>query len=195
MPLYEDLEFLKKEGIPVVRSIRVREESDLKKAKRLGYPLVLKITRGHKTDVGGVILNIASEGELLKAYRRLKKFGELIAQRQVSGVETIIGVKKDSTFEQVIMFGLGGILTELLKDVSFRACPINKKEALSMMREIKASKLLFGFRGRKANIKLLQEVLVKVSKLAMKYDIKEMDINPFIINEKRGYAVDARIVY
>lgn len=195
MPLYEDLKFLKKEGIPVVRLVRVKGESDLKKAKRLGYPLVLKITRGHKTDVGGVVLNITSEGELLKAYRRLKKFGELVAQKQVSGIETIIGVKKDPTFEQVIMFGLGGVFTELLRDVSFRACPISKKEALSMMKEIRASRLLFGFRGRRANIRLLQEVLVKVSKMAVKYDIKEMDINPFIVDEKKGYAVDARIVY
>ena len=195
MSLCGDLEFLRREGIPVVRSVRVRERSDLKKAEKLGYPLVLKITQGHKTDVGGVILNIMNSEDLLKAYERLKRFGELVVQEQVSGIETIIGVKKDPTFEQVIMFGLGGVLTELLKDVSFRACPISKKEALSMMREIRASKLLFGFRGRKVNIRLLQEVLVKVSKLAMKYDIKEMDINPFIINEKRGYAVDARIVY
>ncbi len=117
-------------------------------------------------------------------------------QEFFKGREIIIGLKKDETFEHVIMVGIGGIYTEILKDVSFRVCPINLDDADEMLNELKLKKLLEGVRGEKRiNFKLLNSLLVKVSKLPEKYgDIKEMDINPLIVNSKDAKIVDARIV-
>ena len=109
----------------------------------------------------------------------------------------ITGLKKDPTFGHVIAFGVGGIFTEIIKDVVFRVCPISKKDAIEMIKEIKAYKILEGTRGEKpVNFYSLLRVLLALSELSKKYEnIEELDINPLIVNEKNAKIVDARIVF
>ncbi len=195
MNLVSSLLFLKKKGFPVVDFVEINEKEDLDKAEKMGFPLVMKITEGHKTDVGGVILNINSKYELERALIKLSGLGKgIVVQKQVKGVETIIGIKKDDIFGHVIMFGIGGIFVELFKDVSFRLCPITKKEALDMINELRAKNILFGSRGYKpADINKLTKLLVDLSRIDLS-DISEMDINPLIVSGKDFFIVDARII-
>jgi 3-hydroxypropionyl-CoA synthetase (ADP-forming) len=199
--------FLKR-YVKVADSVLTKDYKTAEKfSKKKGYPVVLKIISKqalHKTDIGGVKI-VKSEEQLEKNFNALLKIAKtkkikidgILVQEFLHGCETIIGIKKDPVFGHVVMFGTGGVLTELFKDVSFRVCPITEKEADDMIYELKGKKLLNGFRGAKpVNIKLLKSVLVKVSKIPLKNkDIEEMDINPFIINEKTGKVADARIVF
>src|SRR3989344_8214057 len=171
----------------------------------LKAPLVLKIISPdaiHKTEIGGVsIVHHDSEVEkefdnliLIARKNRLSLKG-ILAQEFIEGTQLIIGLKKDPTFNHVILFGLGGIFTELLNDISIRKCPISKEEAQDMINELKSKKLFQGFRNIQLNINVLKESLVAVSKIPQKHkNIKELDINPFILNSKEGKAVDARVV-
>ena len=175
-------------------------------AKKTKYPVMLKLISPqalHKTEVKG-IRKADNEEELVKEFndliatakkRRLKLEGILV-QEHVKGVETIIGLKNDPTFGHVILFGIGGVFVEILKDVSFRVCPITTQDAEEMINELKAKELLFGFRGEKpVNMKLLKNALVTASKIPQKHpQIEELDINPFIINDKIGKVTDARII-
>jgi len=185
-----------------------REEA-IKTAKRIGYPVVLKVIAKeiiHKSDVGGVIGDIKNEDEVSAAYeeilssvkkkfRRVKIEGVLV-QKMEQGVEVIIGMKRDPQFGAVVMFGLGGVFVEVMKDVSFRIAPIEKAEAEEMINEIKGVNILKGVRGRKkVNISALVDLLFKVSKISMaKKDILELDLNPVIVDEKKAKVVDARII-
>jgi acyl-CoA synthetase (NDP forming) len=193
--------------LPVARSILAKKEEDAAKfAKKIKYPVVLKIISPqalHKTEVSGVRI-VKNEAELksefnslssLSKKRKLKLEGILV-QEFVKGTELIIGIKKDATFGHVILFGIGGVFVEVLKDISFRVCPITANDAEQMIDELKAKALLFGVRGQKpVNLKLLKEILVKASKLPERYPkITEMDINPFMLNDKLGKVADARIV-
>lgn len=197
------LGLLKKYGIPVLEGRLVSEECEaVVAAKALGYPVVMKIVSekaelSHKTDVGGVQLNIKDEEEVKDSFGKLSRMADkVLVQKQHGGTEVIIGVKVDRTFGPVVMFGLGGIFTELMKDVSFRVCPIEPGEAEEMIHEIKGGRILTGYRGRKpVNIGALKDMLVKVSKMAMKEkDLKELDMNPVMVNEKDAIAIDARII-
>lgn len=120
----------------------------------------------------------------------------ILVQEFVKGQEVIIGLKSDPTFGHVIMFGLGGIFVEVLKDVSFRVCPITEKDAEAMLKEIKTRDILYGVRGEPGvNIPLLKRVLVGTSRLPLrKPEIQELDINPFRINDQSGKVADARMV-
>jgi len=196
LSLSNSLYFLKEKNINVVETRRISCKTDLNKIKR--FPLVLKIDSielMHKTDVGGVIVNIKNKREFLNAYNKLKKITkQMVVQPMVKGTEIIVGIKKDPVFEQVILFGSGGILAELFNDFSLRVCPINKKEALEMMEETKTYKILAGFRGvAKTDLNKLADLLVKISRIAVKYDLKEMDLNPIICNKEGYFVVDARI--
>ncbi len=197
------LGLLKKYGIPVLEGRIVSEECDaVKAAKAFGYPVVMKIVSekaelSHKTDVGGVLLNIKDEEGVKESFGRLSKIADkVLVQKQHSGTEVIIGVKVDGTFGPVVMFGLGGIFTELMKDVSFRICPIEPGEAEDMIHEIKGGKILTGYRGRKpANVAAIKDMLVKVSNMAMKEkNLRELDMNPVIVNERDAVAIDARVI-
>jgi len=116
-------------------------------------------------------------------------------QDYASGEEVILGAKMDDAFGPVVLFGMGGVFVELMKDVSFRVAPITRKDAREMIKEIKGYPLLTGFRGAKpVNLKVLEESLVNLSSLAYAERIKELDINPFIVNSVSGRAVDIRIV-
>ena len=183
-------ELLKKNGIPVARHRVISSEAQ---ASKLRVPCVLKVPSVlHKTETGAVQVIQRKENSVC-AWRLLSKQGTVIWQPLVEGKEVIIGLKHDPTFGRVVMFGLGGIFTEVLKDVSFRVAPITSKDAQEMISEIKGAEILKGARGQKpVNIKLLKKVLVAVSEL--KEHVAELDVNPFIVGDKAGYAVDVRIV-
>lgn len=173
----------------------------LEAAKILGYPLVLKVVSEkiiHKSDVGGVKVDIRSEEEAKKAYNEIMniKYAEgCLVQKFVPGDWFLVGLKKDPTFNHVLAFGTGGIYTEVIKDVALRICPASIDEIRKMMKETKSYKILEGIRGKKLNIKAVENILLKTSELTKKYpNIQELDINPLVVNEKEAVVVDVRIV-
>jgi len=189
--------------LPVAKNQLVHSFEDIKLKK---FPLVLKIMSKqalHKSDIGGVkICNNKEELEknfklLMNISKRKKlKLQGILVQEYHEGHQLIVGIKKDPVFGHIILTGIGGIYTEILKDISIRACPITIKDANSMIDELKSKAILYGARGKKANVKLFKNILVRVSKIPEKHKtISELDINPFILNEKNGYVVDARIVF
>ena len=200
LPEHESKEFLEKHGIKTARCILAKSEGEaVKAAKQIGFPVVMKVVSQkivHKSDVGGVLLDIRSEEEVRRAFRRLMEIeGEAINVQPMlkKGIETIIGIIEDEQFGKAIMFGLGGVFVEVYGDVSFRILPITRRDAKEMIREIKGYKILEGYRGFKGDVEGLAELLVKVSEIAEKENIKEMDLNPVFVYEK-GYAVaDARV--
>jgi acyl-CoA synthetase (NDP forming) len=167
------------------------------------YPVVMKVCSPkilHKTDVGGVKLHIDGFEELKEAYSDMrKKFpGEkiLVEEMKRPGVEAIIGVIEDATFGLTVMVGLGGIYTELYKDVSFRVLPITRDDADEMLRELKAHEIFEGFRGIKTNRDALIETLLNVSKMALDLQdyMSQMDLNPVFVREDDTVVVDAKMV-
>lgn len=198
----ESLEMLKKFGIPTAKHAFARTEKELPKAiKKTGLPCVLKAVSKkvvHKTEQNAVRLNIRSLEEARKVFLELQKipgFEGTLVQEQLNGTELFIGSKKDIQFGSTIVFGLGGILVELLKDVSIRVTPISKKDALQMVREIKHQQVLNGFRGKpKVKEQQLVPLLLKASKMIEKVSLQELDINPLIATKKTIVAVDGRIV-
>ena len=199
---------LEKNHIKFVKGILVKNEKELIKAKALGFPLAMKIISkdiSHKSDVGGVKLDIKNLDEARTAFHQIMKNAKkkvpkakidgIFVQKMVQGKQIIIGGKNDEQFGQTILFGLGGIFVEVLKDVSLRICPIEEKDAKEMIQEIKGYPILKGIRGEKSiNFKELEKTLVNTSNLLMKSKIKELDINPLIANEKEIIAVDVRII-
>ncbi len=200
LPDERALEVLKSYGIPVTQHFFVKKEPNLLAAlKRTGFPCVMKVSGAiiHKTDVGGVKI-INTEDEAKAAFSALKKIRgceKVLVQKFCSGIETIVGTKWDEQFGQIVVFGLGGIYAEVLKDVSFRVCPITQEDAESMVKEIKGYEILTGARGQKPiNFQALYDVLMKVSRLATKEKIKEMDINPLFCSSEGCLAADVRIM-
>ena len=173
-------------------------------AKKFSYPVVLKIYSSnilHKIDIGGVILDIRDEESLSTAWEKISKIAkskkaDILIQGQEKGIEIIMGAKRDPVFGPIIMFGLGGIFAEVLKDVSFRLAPVTKKEAKEMIKEIKSYKILNGYRGQEqANLPKLEEILLSLSDLITKESkVKEVDFNPAIVNNKKAVIVDAKIL-
>lgn len=194
-------------GIKVTEG-RIAKSADeaLDIASRFVTPVAMKISSpdiSHKSDVGGVTLNVKKEdvrstfeemiARISRAVPTANIEGILIQQMAPPGHEVIVGLKKDPQFGHALMFGLGGIFVEVYKDVSFRVTPIEKRDALAMISEIKGYPILKGIRGRKpAAIGSIAEVLVTVSEMAEKENIIEFDINPLIVNESGAVAVDAR---
>jgi len=186
--------FLKKEGFPVVESCLIKDKNSLiKHSKKINFPLVLKNPEIlHKTEKNAVITGVNKEN-LIKSYQNLKS-KKVLMQKQIKGHELLIGIKKDKVFGHVIAFGIGGIFTEVLKEVSFRVLPVNKKEIISLIKENKAYNLL-NSRGKKISTKNIENIILKLSKLIEKHsNIQELDINPLIVNEKEAKIVDARIL-
>jgi succinyl-CoA synthetase beta subunit len=197
--------FLK--GLPLAKGFLCKSsEVVVSCMKKMKFPVVLKIVSAdavHKTDIGGVKV-AASYLELRNSYTSLMRLARkkelkldgILVQEFVKGIEVIAGIKKDPSFGHAVMFGVGGTMVELIKDVSFRVCPIGEKDAASMINELKLKKLLCGFRGTKpVDIGLLKSILVKVSRIPAKHkNIEELDINPLIINEKEAKIVDCRVI-
>ena len=209
---FEAKKILEFYNIPVVKTYVARDEDEaVAIASRIGYPVVLKILSPqiiHKTDAGGVALDLKSEDEVREAFRTIIKNAKrynpnaeilgVTVQPMIKkrGVEVILGSKKDIVFGPVIMFGMGGVGVELFKDYSVGLPPLNQTLARRMMEETKVYQLLKGFRGMPpANIKRLEEVMVLFSHLLIDFpQIKEVDINPLIVDEKDVIAIDARII-
>lgn len=187
-------EFLEENGFPIVKRELVKSlEGALDSAEKIGYPIVLKNPKIlHKTEKNAV--KICTRDNIKENYNSLNS-KEVLVQKFVEGNEILIGLKKDPSFGHVIAFGLGGIFSEVLKDVSFRICPVKEKDIDEMIKEIKGYKILLGVRGQKAvNIDRIKEILKKISNLSEKYpEIIELDINPLIVG-KDAEIVDARIV-
>ena len=154
----------------------------------------------HKTDAGAVVLNIRDYEEAAKVWEELwQKFGQLegiLIQKMIKGREVIIGMKRDNTFGPTILFGLGGIFAEAIKDTTLRIVPLQKEEALKMAREIKGIKILEGMRGQPSvNFDLLANIIVNLSRLAVEHpEIKEIDLNPVMATDTSAIIVDARVM-
>jgi len=193
-------------GIPIAKTLRVEKEDELEKAAAaIGYPLVLKVdaeTIIHKTEAGGVSLNLKDKKELIGSFKGMvKKFAEhkpgfILQQYHEGGKEVIVGAKANEGLQPTIIFGLGGIFVETLKDVQFRLAPLSEEEAMEMIRSIKGYPTLEGVRGEKAvDIEKLVEILIRLSQLVSDFpEIDEMDLNPVFALEKGKGAVvvDAR---
>jgi 4-hydroxybutyrate---CoA ligase (ADP-forming) len=209
----EGYEVLKAYGFPTPESILCTTEQEcIDAAKRVGYPLVMKIVSAdiiHKSDAGGVKVGIKTDDELKNAFRTItenalkynsdaKIKGVLVQEMVKSAKETILGASQDPTFGPVIMFGLGGIYVEVLKDVVFRVVPIDEQEAINMTQSIKTIKLLKGARGEKpSDLRAIADSLQRLSQLVVDFpEIKEFDINPLLVLEegKGARVVDARII-
>jgi len=198
-------------GIPVTAfRVAKTEEEAVKFARDIGYPVVLKIISPniiHKSDVGGVILNLKTPEEVRRAYREIltnvKKHkadaeikGILVQEMAPKSIEVIVGATKDPQFGPALMFGLGGVFVEILKDVTFRIAPISEGDALEMITEVKAYPILKGYRGQPpADIDTIVNILLSTSKLVMDHlEIKELDLNPIMVYQKGAKTVDARII-
>ncbi len=204
---FEAKEFLGQLGLPVTKQILAdTKEGAVKAAKEIGFPVVMKLMAEdvvHKSDVGAVKLNIKDESEVGKLFDELMKIPtntkkEISIQEMAPEpiAELIVGTLQDPQFGPAIMFGIGGILVEIMKDVSFRICPITEFDADEMIHEIKAFKLLDGFRGKpKADLKALNSLLKTVSEISMEYlGADQMDLNPVFIYKDGIKIVDARII-
>jgi acetate---CoA ligase (ADP-forming) subunit beta len=207
----EAKDLLSRAGIPVVPTRLARSNKEaVALSREIGFPVALKIVSPdiiHKSDAGGVKLGLASATEVSRVYSGMmasikQKFpaavidGVSVQKMAQPGVEIIIGMSKDPQFGPVMMFGLGGILVEVLKDVSFRVVPLDHRDAAQMVREIKGFTLLQGFRGQEpVNIARLEELLLQVSAfIEQNPQIKELDLNPLFARGDSILAVDARIV-
>jgi len=204
----EALKLLEEMGIPVPPHRMIGTEEDATdKAGELGYPLVLKLISPmapHKTDIGGVVLNIKGPEELKEAIHRMKSRAAhaglslegFLLQPMAEGIELIAGIKRDPQFGPVISFGMGGIYTEVLKDFTLGIAPIGEDEALEMIDGLKARAVLEGIRGRPGVDKVsLVHLLLALSNLAMETpQIRELDINPVMVGCKGCLAVDCRVV-
>jgi len=202
---YESKLLLKEYGIPVTREYLAGSAKDaVKYAKELGYPVVLKgcgAELTHKTEHGLIKLGLKNEDEVKKAYEELVKKGSpmdgVLVQEMVEGDrELVIGLIRDPQFGPCVMFGLGGIYTEVLRDVSFRVAPLMRRDAREMMEEIKARQILGPFRGKEpVDREILSESLIAMGQIGLDHSkIKEIDINPLIILRGKPIAVDALVV-
>lgn len=187
-------------GIPQVEELVTQDKDEaIRFANKTGYPVVAKCVGPiHKSDVGGVALNIRSDDHLAFEFERLMKIPEtthVMIQPMLSGQELFIGAKYESTFGHIVLCGLGGIFVEILKDVASGLAPLSFHEASSMVKSLKTYKIIAGTRGQKGlNEKLFTEIIVRLSiMLRFAAEIKEMDINPLLANEEKVIAVDARI--
>ena len=198
-------------AIPVTAFKLAKNEKEAAEfAEQIGFPVVLKIVSPdiiHKSDAGGVMVNLKSTVEVRSAYAKIlenaKKYnaaakivGVLVQEMAPQSTEVIVGAIKDLQFGQTLMFGLGGIFVELLEDVTFRVAPITREEAQEMITEVKAYPLLKGYRNTPpADTDAIVTILVNTSKLVMDYpEIKELDLNPIMAYEKGAKTVDARII-
>jgi acyl-CoA synthetase (NDP forming) len=208
---FESKTFLKQAGIPVIETKLARTPKEaVLFSQKMGFPVALKIASPeivHKSDSGGVRLSLNRASEVRNAYLEiidsvLKKHpsasiqGVSVQKMAKPGTEVIIGASKDPQFGPVIMFGLGGIFVEVLKDVSFRIIPLSRKDALEMVEEIKGYPLLKGYRGKDpVDIPALIEIILKVSSLMEQHsEIKELELNPILTYKKGALGVDARIL-
>jgi acetyl-CoA synthetase (ADP-forming) len=203
---YESKRLLDAYSIPVTKEfVATSIKQALSFAKQIGYPVVLKgssRTLTHKTEHKLIELGIDSDQALEKAYHALEERGKgqldgILVQQMVKGErELVAGLIRDPQFGPCVMFGLGGIFTEVLKDVTFRVAPLEMRDALEMMDEIRARKLLDAFRGKPAvNRDVLAKALINLGRIGLEVEeVAEIDINPMIILDDMPIAVDALVI-
>ncbi len=207
----EAREILRGYGLPISDFTLANSEGKaVEAAERLGYPVAMKLVSPdiiHKSDAGGVKLNIGGKDKVVKAFTEIvanaraynkaaEVYGVIVTPMEDEGIETIIGMTNDQTFGPTIMFGLGGIFVEVLKDVSFRVAPLTRRDAYDMVKEIKGFPILKGVRGRKpGDVDTLVDIILRVSALVTENpEIGELDLNPVFAFEKGASVVDARII-
>jgi acyl-CoA synthetase (NDP forming) len=207
----ESKELLTDAGIPTVETkLASSKEEAIVISKKFGFPVALKIVSPditHKSDVGGVKLGLKTSKQVGAAYDEILStvvqeypkaviHGVSVQKMARPGTEVIVGMAKDAQFGPVLMFGLGGILVDLLKDVSFRIIPLEREDAHEMICEIKGYPLLQGYRGGEpVDISILEEILLKVSRFVESHpEIKELDLNPIFAYRDGAVAVDARVI-
>lgn len=207
----EAKELLTQAGVAVNDTrLAVSREEAMALSRQIGFPVALKIVSLdviHKSDSGGVKLGLKTAKQVAKAYddilAAIKQgypeamvLGVSVQKMARPGVEVIIGMSKDAQFGPVLMFGLGGVLVEILKDVSFRIVPLTRRDAHEMVREIKGYPLLEGYRGQEpADVSYLEDLLLRVSQFVEATpEIKELDINPLYAYRDGAVAVDARVI-
>lgn len=187
-------------------SFCISEKESVKAADTLGYPVVMKVVSPdilHKSDIKGVRIGLNSEKDVSTAFDEIKSTaqthgtfsGVIVYPLQKQGTEIIIGALYDEQFEHALMFGLGGIFVEILRDVSFRLIPITERDAREMISEIKGYPILMGKRGEKKDIESIVDALLKVSRMVEENpEIRELDLNPLFVYERGLTVIDARIV-
>ena len=194
--------------VPPFRVARTIDEA-VEAANDIGYPVVMKVVSEdivHKTDSGGVLLDLENEGEVVEGYEAIIRScrqhapdanirGVEVVKMVPEGVETIIGSTTDPSFDKTLMFGLGGIYVEVLKDVAFRVAPVSKKEIAKMIREISSFPLLLGVRGEgRKDIPAVIDAIYRVGMLVDRFpEISELDVNPLMVYEDGAKVIDARI--
>jgi acetate---CoA ligase (ADP-forming) subunit beta len=202
---YESKQVLAAYGVPVTREFLATDLQELTDAARdTGYPLVLKGCSSeiaHKTEKGLIQVDIRNEAEATAAFEgitgQMGPGAAVLVQEMVKGQrELVIGLTRDPQFGPCVMFGLGGIFTEILKDISFRVAPLEKRDALEMMQEIKGNKILGAVRGMEAaDLDMFANILINVGQIGLENDaVKEIDINPVIIRGSQPVAVDALVI-
>lgn len=203
---YQSKKFLASYGIPITKEqlVNTKEEA-VRAAKEIGFPVVLKgcspeIT--HKTELNLIELDLRDDKAVADSYERIMSHKEasiegVLVQEMVKGErELVVGLTRDPQFGPCVMYGLGGIFTEILNDVSFRIAPLEKRDAMEMIREIKGHKIIDAFRGKPpVDIDVLCQALLALGNIGLEFDqVKEIDINPLIIDGDRPVAVDALVV-
>jgi len=206
----EARQILKEYGLPVPEfRVATTKEDAGRVAEKIGYPVAAKVLSAkiiHKTEAGGVKLNLKDKDEVEKAFdeiienarrysRDTQVEGVIISPMERVGTEVIIGMIRDAQFGPVIMFGLGGIFVEVLKDVSFRVVPLEEHDAWEMVREIQGYPVLKGVRGKAKDINAIVNIILKISKLSMENEkITELDLNPVVVFEEGASVVDTRMI-
>ncbi|MBW2090683.1 MAG: acetate--CoA ligase family protein [Deltaproteobacteria bacterium] len=203
---YESKLFLAEYGINVTKEKVVTTEDDaVAAATEIGYPVVLKGSGEeltHKTELDLIALNLRDENDVRAAFQKListegASVEEVLVQQMVKGDrELVVGLTRDAQFGPCVMFGLGGIFTEILEDVSFRVAPLTRWDAMDMMEDFRAKKILDAFRGQPpVDREILADTLIAVGKIGMEQDkVREIDINPMKILDGKPVAVDALVV-
>jgi acetate---CoA ligase (ADP-forming) len=205
LDVYESEEMLSK-LIPVAKSELVKSHIEVEEiAHKIGYPLILKVVSKHalhKSDVGGV-KTVYNENELHTKFGRLISnlrnkripYQGILVQEFIDGDQMFIGINKDPSFGHVIGIGFGGVAIDAMKDVQFRVCPLNSKDVDSMLNHLQMKGLLFSTR-KNLNLKSYKDMILKVSEFSSKHkNLKELDINPCILNSKGCVVVDSRMVF
>ncbi|MEE9911061.1 MAG: acetate--CoA ligase family protein [Deltaproteobacteria bacterium] len=192
--------------IPITKEILVKDKDHLEKAiQKIGFPLVMKgcsAEIAHKTEKGLIHVDVRTATEAKKAFREIMAGmegfeGGVLMQEMIKGRrELVMGLTRDPQFGPCVMFGLGGIFTEILKDISFRRAPLEVRDAQEMMQEIRGHKILDAVRGMEAaDKKQLTQMLIALGKIGLDYDsVMEIDLNPVILNGAKPVVVDALIV-
>jgi len=205
----EALSFFEKEGFPVLRNFLTKDENEAAdKASEIGFPVTLKVSSPdviHKTETEGIRVLLKDETEVIQAFREIvgivaschpeKRLDGIIVQKQGSGLEVIVGTLKDSQFGSVLMFGLGGVFVETMRDVSFRLVPIETFDAKDMMEELKNYEVLRNPRCGTIDLKAVESFLFRISTFIANHpEIQEMDLNPVFVSSYGVRICDARII-